>query len=89
MRCIYNGKVFLPSPPTLRDSHRGVGVGDISSGHGWVVVVWLWGGGGVHRGVLERWVWGCRPVGLWAGKGSFAALGMCVMCVRVMPHEWA
>ena len=61
--------------------------GDIGSGRGWVVVVWRCGGGGVHQGVLERWVWGSGPVGLWAGRGSFAALGMCVM--RVMPHEWA
>ena len=41
------------------------------------------GGRGVHHGVFERWVWGCGPVGLWAGRGSFA-VGMCVgMCGHV------
>ena len=67
--------------------HTGVLGRDIGSGRGWVVVGWWCGGGGVPRGVLERWVWGCGPVGLWGSRGSFAALGMCVM--RVMPHKWA
>ena len=37
MRCIFSGKVLLPSPPALQDSHRGVG-GNIGRGRDWVVV---------------------------------------------------
>ena len=62
MRCICSGKVFLPSPPALQDSHRGVG-GILEGG----ATAWWWGA----PGSLERWVRGCGPVGLWAGRGFF------------------
>ena len=53
MRCICSGKVLLPSPPALQDSHRGVG-GNIGGGRDWMVV-------GMHQGV---WKGGFGAVGL-------------------------
>ena len=72
MRCIRNGKVFLPCPPALQDSHRGMGGGDIGSGRDWVVVgctrvfwkggfgvVGLWGFGLAGGPLLWGCVWAC------------------------------
>ena len=67
MRCICSGKVLLLSPLALQASHRGVW-GNIGRGRDWVVV-------GCTR-VLERWVRGCGPVGLWAGRG----FSVCYAC---------
>ena len=57
MRCICSGKVLLPSPPALQDSHRGVG-GSICRRRDWVVV----GCTRMFRNVgLEMWA--CGAVG--------------------------
>ena len=66
MRCICNDKVFLPSPPALRDSHRGVG-GDSRSGRDSVVV-------GCTRvfGKVGSGLWACGALG-WQGV-------LCVSC---------
>ena len=68
MRCIYSGKVLLPSPPALQDSHRGVGE-NIGRGRGWVVV-------GRTRvfGKVGSGLWACGVVG-WQGV-------LCVLCVQ-------
>ena len=66
MRCICSGKVLLPSPPALQDSHRGVG-GDIGRGRDWVVV-------GCTRvfGKVGSALWACGALG-WQGV-------LCVSC---------
>ena len=67
MRCICSGKVFLPSPPALQNSHRGVGA-DIGRGRDWVMV-------GCTR------VFGKVGSGLWA-YGALGSQGiLCVSCV--------
>ena len=68
MRCICSGKVLLPSPPAMQDSHRGVG-GNIGRGRDWVVV-------GCTRvfGKVGLGLWACGAVG-WHGV-------LCVLCVQ-------
>ena len=67
MRCICSGKVLLPSPPALQDSHRGVG-GNIGRGRDWVVV-----GCTSVFGKVGSGLWACGGVG-WQGV-------LCVLCV--------
>ena len=57
MRCIFSGKVLLPSSPALQDSHRGVG-GNIGRGRDRVVV-------GCTRvfGKVGLGLWACGAVG--------------------------
>ena len=61
MRCICSGKVLLPSPPALQDSHRGVR-GNIGRGRDRVAV----GCTRVFGKVVGMGLWACGAVG-WQG----------------------